>query len=374
MDNFVIWNCRGVGNRRFLGLIRDYVKIYKLSFLAILEPRISGVRAEKVIDKLGFDRGARVDAVGFAGGIRCLWRKSKIAIKVLSSSKFCILLKVNPRSSTPWHLAVVYRSPQERHREDLWNELHHIHNNINLPWSVAGDFNSVLHAREKEGGRAFNHRAGQQFAQCIFDCNLVDLGCKGPFFTWRSSTLKERLDRALGNTQWQSLFPNCSIINVPMLSSDHCGVWLKPMGDHDVSNKPYFKFLGPWLEHEDFHVQVQNAWQLGDSWNSNISHLSKSLDQWNRNVFGNLFLKKGASWSVLKALTENFSKVLMSVSPTLNRIYGLNIMRCWTKRRPIGSSRLDLNGLGLGIEIRGISNKNPLSDTEEIKLRLSSMK
>lgn len=67
--NFLVWNCRGAGNRRFSGLIKDYIRMYKLSFLALLEPRISGTRADTVIEKLGFDGIAREEAVGFSGGI-----------------------------------------------------------------------------------------------------------------------------------------------------------------------------------------------------------------------------------------------------------------------------------------------------------------
>lgn len=109
---------------------------------------------------------------------------------------------------------------------------------------MSGDFNDVLHAYEKEGGGVFNNRVAQSFSQCIFDCNLVDLGYKGPLYNWRSGTLKERLDRALGNPQWQSLFPNSSIVNSPLLSFDHCGVWIRPQGDFSIRDQDYFKFLG----------------------------------------------------------------------------------------------------------------------------------
>lgn len=198
----LIWNCRGAGKSRFPGLIRDYVRLYKLSFLAILESRISGDRTDHVLSRLGFDGIARSDAIGFAGGIWCLWKRNRIAIDVLSTSKYCILLKINPRSHDPWLLSVVYGSPQERIRDDLWNELRVTQANYNLPWCVVGDFNAVLHPHEKEGGGAFNQRLAQSFANCIFDCSLVDLGSNGPLFTWRSGSLRERLDRALGNTQW----------------------------------------------------------------------------------------------------------------------------------------------------------------------------
>lgn len=201
MMNMLVWYGIGAGNRRFPTLIRDYAKIYNLSFLAILEPRISGVRADYVISKLGFDGVICSYAIGFSGGLCCLWKKARMAVDVMSISKYYILLKMNPRSLQPWLLSIVYGSPQERHKENLWNELREIHQNYNLPWCVVGDFNAVLHPHEKEGGSPFNQRVGQSFAQCIFDCNLVDLGFKGPLFTWRSGALQERLDRALGNVQ-----------------------------------------------------------------------------------------------------------------------------------------------------------------------------
>lgn len=101
MMNMLIWNCKGAGNNRFPDLIRDYVKMYKLGFLAIIEPHISGVRADNVINKLGFDGIARSDAITFVGGIWCLWKRNRIAIDVVSISKYYILLKVNPHSQSP---------------------------------------------------------------------------------------------------------------------------------------------------------------------------------------------------------------------------------------------------------------------------------
>lgn len=61
--NMLFWNCKGAGNRHFPRLIKDYVRMYRLSFLALLEPRISGIRVNKVIEKLGFDRIIRQEAV-----------------------------------------------------------------------------------------------------------------------------------------------------------------------------------------------------------------------------------------------------------------------------------------------------------------------
>lgn len=95
--NALIWNCRGAGGQSFSSMVKDYCRMYHLDFVAILEPRISGSRAGEVIRRMGLIEGARVEAQGFAegGGIWCLWRPSCPLIRVVSTSTFCIHMKVN---------------------------------------------------------------------------------------------------------------------------------------------------------------------------------------------------------------------------------------------------------------------------------------
>lgn len=68
----LIWNCRGVGGRNFPTTIKVYVRMYHLDFVALLEPHISGPRADSVIRKIGLIEGVCVEAQGFAGGLWCL--------------------------------------------------------------------------------------------------------------------------------------------------------------------------------------------------------------------------------------------------------------------------------------------------------------
>lgn len=72
--NSMIWNVRGAGGRSFANVIKDYIRIYKMDFIAILEPRVSGQTVDRIIQKIGLVEGATVDACGFSGGIWCLWR------------------------------------------------------------------------------------------------------------------------------------------------------------------------------------------------------------------------------------------------------------------------------------------------------------
>lgn len=43
------------------------------------------------------------------------------------------------------------------------------------------------------------------FEECLNECNLMDLGFKGPPYTWVRGDLRERLDRVVCNPDWQNM-------------------------------------------------------------------------------------------------------------------------------------------------------------------------
>lgn len=122
-----------------------------------MEPRISGDKADKVIQKIGLDGAVKVEASGFSGGIWCFWKRNCIKISVVLTSRYCIHFRVNPNSVSSWFLSVIYASPQSGAREHLWEELHGIKSSCSGPWAIAGDFNTVLYGFEKDGGEPPYH-------------------------------------------------------------------------------------------------------------------------------------------------------------------------------------------------------------------------
>ncbi|GAU35861.1 hypothetical protein TSUD_63510 [Trifolium subterraneum] len=178
---------------------------------------------------------------------------------------------------------------------------------VSGPWCLAGDFNIVLYDREKTGGAPVNQRSVNSFASCLADCNLFDLGFSGSPFTFHRSSLKERLDRVVCNSAWQQLFPSSSVIHLPLSTSDHCGLWLRPSPETNAGNRHnYFKFLGSCLDHPDFSNQVRNSWTSTSDWQENVDRITANLKTWNRNVFGNIFKRKER---ILKRL-EGINRVI----------------------------------------------------------------
>ena len=59
-----------------------------------------------------------------------------------------------------------------------------LHASHSLPWFLIGDFNEILHSYEywDSGSQPFNQIA--EFARVMDDYSLIDLGYKGPKYTW----------------------------------------------------------------------------------------------------------------------------------------------------------------------------------------------
>ena len=67
--NAFVWNCRGVRKKGFSLMMKDLKRWYDFFILVLLETHISGVKADTVVSKLGFDDNFLVSIDGFAGGI-----------------------------------------------------------------------------------------------------------------------------------------------------------------------------------------------------------------------------------------------------------------------------------------------------------------
>ncbi|KAJ1384663.1 Endonuclease/exonuclease/phosphatase superfamily [Sesbania bispinosa] len=180
---------------------------------------------------------------------------SPISVDLISSTFFSVHLRIKDGSKLPWILYAVYASPIESRRSELWDDITNFaSSHPDIPWCVAGDFNTVLYDFEKEGGAPAKRSSIESFAACLNNSLLADIGFKGPEFTWSNGQHPPRNQNA-------------------------------PKGN--------FKFLSPWLDHPEFPDQVKSSWIASDSWTTNIDRFSDNISAWNKNVFGNIFIPCG---------------------------------------------------------------------------------
>lgn len=90
--------------------------------------------------------------------------------------------------------------------------------------SVIGDFNIIMFAFEKKGGRWLCQLLIDDFRDCIASCGFSHAGFVGSPYTWcnnqrGNSRILARLDRCLLNSSWSEY--QVKVQHLPHARSDH---------------------------------------------------------------------------------------------------------------------------------------------------------
>lgn len=216
----MVWNCRGAGSENFLRNLGELVRRHGPAVLVLLETRVPSLRADRIRQRTGYNRVTQVEAVGFSGGIWMFWREDLVEVEVLPPSSQSISVIIRRPRERDWLFSAIYASPNLTNREELCEYMRGVSQAHNLPWLVAGDWNEVANAGEKQGGAPVRQNRCRKFTQCIDDCELIDMGFSGPRYTWVNSQqghriIRERLDRALCNIAWREKFPEAWVEHLP---------------------------------------------------------------------------------------------------------------------------------------------------------------
>ncbi|XP_074265135.1 uncharacterized protein LOC141587559 [Silene latifolia] len=294
----MVWNIQGTKSKTKINALKEVVKTYKPSILALVETHMDDNHAKKIRSVIGYNGHSRVDTVGFSGGIWLYWRPEIVNVVPVKSHDQFITVEVSRQGELPWFFSTIYASPNPQNRHELWSELETYAKSNNHPWMLAGDFNESRSLTERHGRDHNMARRCALFNDWIEDCELIELEISGPSHTWARGNSCEtrqsaRLDRALCNSVWGTRFENASVKHLPAYQSDHSPLLISPNGFAPLQSvrKP-FRFQAAWLTHEKFTEFVDESWTVGSSLVDQLSSLSHKLQNWNQEVFGNIFRKK----------------------------------------------------------------------------------
>ncbi|OMO57964.1 reverse transcriptase [Corchorus capsularis] len=163
------WNCRGLGGRRTVHVLRELVHCNNFPVLFLLETKCNKYEMEWLRVCLGYDSYFTVESVGRAGGLPLLWQNSSF-VSILSFSLSHIDAMIDANSDERWRYTGFYGSPVVTRRHESWALLKLLSTKFQLPWICSGDFNEILSTDEKIGGQLRSQRQMQGFRDAVEFC------------------------------------------------------------------------------------------------------------------------------------------------------------------------------------------------------------
>lgn len=135
-----------------------------------------------------------------------------------------------------------------------------IDQNLNTNLCLIEDFNSILEDIERVGvGSSSTLRDRRKFKDFVERAKLHDVKLQGRKYTcYRSNgSCKSRIDRALVNENWLTLWQGTYLRGIKRSISNHCPILLNT-SDADWGPNP-FRFIDAWLTHPDFMQVVETS-------------------------------------------------------------------------------------------------------------------
>ncbi|XP_074314766.1 uncharacterized protein LOC141650159 [Silene latifolia] len=194
---------------------------------------------------LGFPNYFAVDSSGRSGGLLLYWDNS-VDVQVLCSNSHFIFCKLGlhlPQGVyNDMYIMFIYGESMFQYRSSVWDRI----SNVILgctPFLVIGDFNQVELHSDKLGGSSSIRGQVDFTTWKLLNC-LVDIPFFGPRLTWMNGQLgdnciMERLDRAYATQEWFDMFPQTSLLNLPILIFDHSPIILHLFHAQNTFKRPY---------------------------------------------------------------------------------------------------------------------------------------
>ncbi|GKC47775.1 RNA-directed DNA polymerase, eukaryota, partial [Tanacetum coccineum] len=256
------YSMEGLGHKTKKEWIKALAVLHKLNFLAIQETKMTNVSHMDVKFLWGNSNYDYVcsDALGFSGGILCIWEASifKRDNVTLSDNFIAIYGTWLPNNSKI--LFIVVYAPQEVSRKRiLWDYLSYIIGRWNGELIVMGDFNEVRSSDERRGS-CFNPYGAKYFDRFISNSGLVDVILEGYAFTWSHPTgaKMSKLDRFLISDGILQSFPSIAAICLDRHLSDHRPILLRE-AQLDFGPTP-FRFYHSWFDYVGFDDLIKTSW------------------------------------------------------------------------------------------------------------------
>ena len=188
-------------------------------------------------------------------------------VKVLYSSNRMIDVESVVKGKQ-MYLTFVYGEPVQKLREHVWERLTRFGLSRLEPLFIIGDINEITGNHEKDGGPLRCTTSFIPFNNMIRNSGLLEFPARGNTLSWQGRRgkgkgafmIRCRLDRALANEEWHSLFPCSYTEYLKMVGSDHCPVIVFLEDKLSRKKKGLFRFDKKWIGQEGLMESIVTGW------------------------------------------------------------------------------------------------------------------
>lgn len=174
---WLFWNIQGINKSYKQKELKLYLKNKKIKFAGLIKTRVKDHNISKVLNSIA-PGWCCVHNYQYAtnGRVWVIWDPTWNSINVIRMGAQFIHCNVKDRTGNiDCFVTIMYGYNTIEQRKDLWNTLVDISVNINKPWLTCGDFNVVLHPKDKLQGNPISYGEIQDFATCIQSLLLNEL-------------------------------------------------------------------------------------------------------------------------------------------------------------------------------------------------------
>ena len=263
--NVASWNVRGLNKASHQMEVINFIVSNQVSFMCCMETKVKSEQAEKISKKINnrwswvFNYNHHSNGRLWVGWDSAVWH-----LTVVSSSDQHITCNVIfLAKQVSFVVTFVYALNKPHQRNSLWNDILRLSTGFTVPWCITGDFNSVIHLNEIQGGREHWTPDMQSFKDCVQTAGLGHIKTMGDKFTWYNNRPEDpifkRLDRMLANKEWFASFTDSLVFVKHRGIMDHAPLILTvPMTLQRL--KKQFQFFNFMVEIPEFQASVRQAW------------------------------------------------------------------------------------------------------------------
>jgi exonuclease III len=323
------WNYRGLGKPSAVIDLRQIIKAHHPDLIFLTETKLQ--KSDFLLKSKSFGNtfsnfvvDCTISPRNRSGGLALFW-SNNVNITIIGYNNNMIDCYVeSANNGNYWRATGIYGFPQHANKTNTCDLISSLYNsNYHDQWLLFGDYNLIVNAAEKQGGRE-NDNNNYILQDTLNSCNLVDLAYKGDPYTWTNNQatnchIKERLDRFGATTEWISRFPRFTNYHLIMsYTSDHNPILLVFGTNMDFRNDSHNKhhmkrFENIWLNEPECLKIIKDSWEYeaGETHNKLKTTLEK-VHQWGKATFGNIP-------SEIKSVQSHLAKLKIGV-PTTDQI------------------------------------------------------